>query len=125
MLEGLPAPLLGENELHVESHFEPAVDVDSSPCPRRVSSFSSLSATPSSSFSIVQSLLAGEIDLEASPTCSEIASFPHQIFKNSLRFATLPKTKSSRRAWWWKKGLRVKEKGGSERLRWVCRLCTR
>lgn len=123
MSESSPVLPTHELEPHVESHYASAVDVDSSPCPRRVPS--SFSATPSSSLSTAPSILAGEIDLDASPTASEIASFPHQIFKHNLRFATPPKTKASRRAWWWRKGLRVKEKGGSERLRWVCRLCAR
>ena len=121
------SPVLPSSERgpHVESHYASATDVDSSPCPRHVASSSSFSATPSSFFSTAPSIPAAEIDLEASPTCGEIASFPHQIFKHSLRFATPPKTKSSQRAWWWKNGRRVKEKEGSERLRWVCRLCAR
>ena len=118
-----PPPLHGQP--HAESQFENMVDIESSPCPRRSVSSSSLSATPSSFFSTGPLLPAREIDLEASPSHSEIASFPHHIFKHSLRFATPPKTKPSRKAWWWKKGLRVKEKGGNERLRWICRLCAR
>jgi hypothetical protein len=119
-----PLPLPG-NQPHVEYHFGSMVDIESSPCPHRPTSSSSFPATPSSFFSTVPSIPAGEIDLEASPSHSEIASFPHHVFKHSLRFATPPKTKPSRKAWWWKKGLRVKEKGGNERLRWICRLCAR
>ena len=116
-------PLLGDRP-HAEFHFESVGDIESSPCPRRSTS-SSFPATPSSFFSTAPSIPAVEIDLEASPSNSEITSFPHHVFKHSLRFATPPKTKPSRKAWWWKKGLRVKEKDGSERLRWVCRLCAR
>lgn len=112
-----PSLPLSGNEQHMESRYASTVDVENSPCPHRPASSSSFSATPSSFLSTVPSIPAGEINLEASLTCSEIASFPHQIFKHSLRFATPPKTKSSRKAWWWKKGLRLKEKGASERLR--------
>jgi hypothetical protein len=113
-----------ENQPNEVPHFESLRDVESSPCPRRSAS-SAFLATPSSFFSTAPSIPAVEIDLEASPSHSEIASFPHHVFKHSLRFATPPKTKPSRKAWWWKKGLRVKEKDGGERLRWVCRLCAR
>lgn len=125
MSEFSPFPTLPQNQPHVESHFQSMIDIESSPCPRRLPSSSSVLATPSSFFSTASSIPAGEIDLEASPTHSEIASFPHHIFKHSLRFATPPKTKPSRKAWWWKKGLRAKEKDGNERLRWICRLCAR
>jgi hypothetical protein len=99
---------------------ETSLTLHSSPCPSRLSTQSSfLSGSPP------QTPPRRALNLDENPTPSEIATFPFELFSDELRAATPPRTRGVKVAWWWAKGFRMRLKGDSKRLRWVCRLCVR